>query len=200
MNQIITISREFGSGGRELGRRLSELLGIAYYDQEIITEISKRTALAEQYVEQIIEQKPITSFPIHIGRTIYPMVNPVYEQRQAVMLEQNRIIREMAEKSSCVIVGRCGDYILKDLHPFRLFVYADLEHRIARCLERRTEEEQDSQEEMRHKILSVDKNRRKYYEFYTDGKWGDRLNYDLCINTGGRNIKDLTLRLKGLFI
>lgn len=200
MNQIITISREFGSGGRELGRRLSELLGIAYYDQEIITEISKRTALAEQYVEQIIEQKPITSFPIHIGRTIYPMVNPVYEQRQAVMLEQNRIIREMAEKSSCVIVGRCGDYILKDLHPFRLFVYADLEHRIARCLERRTEKEQDSQEEMRHKILSVDKNRRKYYEFYTDGKWGDRLNYDLCINTGGRNIKDLTLRLKGLFI
>ena len=165
--RIITISREFGSGGRELGRRLSELLNIAYYDQEIITEISRRTDLAERYIEQVIEQKPIPAFPLHIGRSLYPLSNPIYEQRQAVMLEQNRIIREMAKRSSCVIVGRCGDHILEDVRPFRIFVYAELEHRIARCMERRTAEEVYSLEEMKQKVISVDKNRRKYYEYYT---------------------------------
>lgn len=200
MNKIITISREFGSGGRELGRSLSELLNIAYYDREIITEISKRTDLAEGYIEQVIEQKPITAFPIHIGRSLCPLPNPVYAQRQTVMLEQHRIIREMAKKSSCVIVGRCADYILKDFQPFRIFVYAEPEHRIARCMERRTAEEPDSPEEMRQKILSVDKNRRKYYEYYTGKKWGDKLNYDLCINTSRYHIKELAALLKDFYL
>lgn len=200
MNTLITISREFGSGGRELGRRLSELLNIAYYDQEIITEVAKHTELAERYIEQIIEQKPISAFPIHIGCSLYPLSNPIYEQRQSVMLEQNRIIREMAAKSSCVIIGRCGDYILEDFQPFRIFVYAELGHRIARCMERSTAEETYSPEEMKQKVLSVDKNRGKYYEYYTGKKWGDRLNYDLCINTSRQNIKEIALHLKGLFI
>ena len=195
MNTLITISREFGSGGRELGRRLSELLNIAYYDQEIITEISRRTDLAERYIEQVIEQKPIPAFPIHIGRSLYPLSNPIYEQRQAAMLEQNRIIREMAKRSSCVIVGRCGDHILEDVRPFRIFVYAELEHRIARCMERRTAEEVYSLEEMKQKVISVDKNRRKYYEYYTGKKWGDRLNYDLCVNTSRQEIKEIALAL-----
>ena len=77
MNTLITISREFGSGGRELGRRLSELLNIAYYDQEIITEISRRTDLAERYIEQVIAQKPIPAFPLHIGRSLYPLSHPI---------------------------------------------------------------------------------------------------------------------------
>ena len=72
MNRIITIGREFGSGGREFGRRLAEALGFAYYDQEIISEIAKRTSLSEQYVEAIVEHQPSFSFPIHIGRSFYP--------------------------------------------------------------------------------------------------------------------------------
>ena len=127
MNKVITISREFGSGGRELGRRLSELLHIAYYDQEILTEIAKRTELAESYIEQVVEQTPMMSFPIHVGRSFYPMMNPALELTQTVMVEQHKTIYEMAEKSDCVIVGRCGDYILRDFKPFRIFVYADLE-------------------------------------------------------------------------
>ena len=167
----------------------------AAYDQEIITEISRRTDLAERYIEQVIEQKPIPAFPLHIGRSLYPLSNPIYEQRQAVMLEQNRIIREMAKRSSCVIVGRCGDHILEDVRPFRIFVYAELEHRIARCMERRTAEEVYSLEEMKQKVISVDKNRRKYYEYYTGKKWGDRLNYDLCVNTSRQEIKEIALAL-----
>ena len=102
MNRIITIGREFGSGGRELGRRLSEKLGIAYYDQEIMTEIANRTELSEQYVQRIVEHKPILSFPIHTGRTLLALStanrSPL-EQNLEIFREQTNIIREMAQNS-----------------------------------------------------------------------------------------------------
>ena len=191
MKRIITVSREFGSGGRELGRRLSELLHIAYYDKEIVTEITKRTSMSEEYVRQITEQKPVMSFPISIGRSFYPMTDPLLDQNQAIFREQHQIIREMADKSDCVIVGRCGDYILRDLNPFRIFVYADMDAKIARCRERGKEDPPLSDKELKQKITKMDKGRAKYYEFYTGQKWGDRLNYDVCINTSGRSIKEL---------
>lgn len=109
MNRIITISREFGSGGRELGRRLSEKLGFAYYDQEIIQEIARRTSLSEQYVQAIVEYRPAFSYPIHIGHSFYPVSNQPFEQTVSIYQEQMEIIQEMAAKSSCVIVGRCAD-------------------------------------------------------------------------------------------
>ena len=80
MNKIITIGREFGSGGRELGRRLSQELQIAYYDQEIVTEIARRTELSERYIREIEEHQPLLSFPIHVGRSFYPAPNPVWDQ------------------------------------------------------------------------------------------------------------------------
>lgn len=121
MSKIITIGREFGSGGREFGRRLAERLGVAYYDQEIITEIAARTELSEKYVQFITESgSPIHyRFPIQIRRSFQHMNNPVFEQQQSVYLQQQKIIQEMAEKSDCLIVGRCGDYILKEQQPFR---------------------------------------------------------------------------------
>ncbi len=189
MNRIITIGRQFGSGGRELGRRLSEELGVAYYDQEIIKEIAKRTSMSEQYIQQIIEHKPIISFPIHTGSSFYPVANPMLEQECNVFAEQRNIIREMAERSDCVIVGRCADYILKDMDPFRIFVYADMESRIDRCRRKAPEDENLTEKELKKKILSVDKNRARYYEYYTDQKWGDIMNYDLCINTSTAEIK-----------
>ena len=191
MNRIVTIGREFGSGGRELGRRLSEIMGIAYYDKEIVTEIAKRTSMSEEYVHHIIEHKPVVSYPISIGRSFYPMVNPITDQQQTIYQEQHRIIREMAEKSDCIIVGRCGDYIPKEQDPFRIFVYAEMESKMARCRERGAEHENLSDRELKQQINRVDKNRSKYYEFYTGHRWGERLNYDLCINTTGKSIKQL---------
>ena len=133
MNKIITIGREFGSGGREIGRRLSENLGFAYYGQEIISEIAKRTSLSEKYVEAIVEQHSLFSFPIHIGRSFYPVADPALDQTLKIYQEQTRIILEMARKSDCVIVGRCADFILKEENPFRIFVYADVESKLRRC-------------------------------------------------------------------
>ena len=199
MNRIITIGREFGSGGRELGRRLSEALGIAYYDQEIVSEIARRTEMSEQYVQSIVENRPSFSFQIHIGRSFCPMHSPALEQSLAVYQEQSRIITEMAQKSDCVIVGRCGDYILRDFEPFRIFVYADLESRMERCRAKAPEDEKMTDRELKQHILGIDRKRAKYYEFYTGHKWGDRLNFDLCINTSRTVIKEIVPVLARLF-
>ena len=198
MNRIITIGREFGSGGRELGRRLSEELGFAYYDQEIISEIAQRTEMSEQYVQSIVEHQPLFSFPIHIGRSFYPAPTPVFDQSMSVYQEQARIITEMAQKSDCVIVGRCGDYILKEYEP-RMFVYADMESKMKRCRQKASEEEKMSDKELKQHILGIDKKRAKYYEFYTGHKWGDKLNFDLCINTSRTVIKEIVPAVARLF-
>ena len=190
MNKIITIGREFGSGGRELGRNLAEVLGYAYYDREIISEIAKRTSLSEKYVQNVAEHKPVIPFPIHTGRTFWAVM-PDYDH--SVQQEQHRIIREIAAKSDCVIVGRGADYILRDASPFRLFVYSDIESKLARCRKNESADYTEgaqheagaslSDKELTKRIDHINKSRADYYEFYTGQKWGARENYDLCVNT-----------------
>ena len=189
MSRIITIGRQFGSGGRELGRRLAEELGIPYYDQEIVKEIADRTLMPEAYVQQILEHRKIVALPIHIARSfqlatdLQIATNPGIEESAAIFSQQSKIILEMAEKSDCVIVGRCADYILRDQNPYRIFVYADMESRMKRCREYAPEHENLSDKELEKQILTIDKNRASYYNFHTGQKWGEPLNYDLCINT-----------------
>lgn len=191
MGRIITIGREFGSGGRELGRRLAEELQIEYYDRELLTEISKHTSLAEEYIRNVVEQQPHSLLPITIGRSFTYVDDYAFKQAQAVYQAQSKIIRELAEKSDCVIIGRCADYILQDQKPLRLFVYADMDSRVRRCMERRSAGESQTEKEMKKQIQTVDKNRARYYEFYTGLKWGDKRNYDLCINTTDAVIKEI---------
>lgn len=200
MNKIITIGREFGSGGRELGRRLAEELGFEYYDKEIITAIAKKTSMSQEYVQEVLEGKPHHLYPITIGQSMFIADNFYIQQEQSIYLAQSEIIRELAQKSNCVIVGRCADFILQDLKPFRIFVYADIESRIARCMARNSDAEKHlTEKEMKKQILSIDKNRAKYYEYYTGNKWGDKNNYDLCINTTGFVIKDIASVISKIF-
>lgn len=188
---IITIGREFGSGRRELGRRLSEILGIAYYDQEIITEIARRTDLSERYVQEMSEKRPMyNTFPIHTGRSFYYMQNSPLNLSLSIFQEQSAIIREMAKKSDCVIVGRCADDVLRESNPFRIFVYAEMESRLKRCRQKAPKDEHLSDKEMIANIRRIDKNRSRYYELYTGKTWGDRLLYDLCINTTRIPVED----------
>ena len=191
MSRIVTIGREFGSGGRELGRRLAEKLGYAYYDQEIVTEIAQRTALSEAYVHQILEYKPVTAFPIRIGRTFTTVVNSQPEQWHEIFRQQYQILRELADKADYVIVGRCADWMLRAYQPFRIFVYADMEHRMLRCRQKGAEHEAMSDKKLRQHIQAVDRHRASYYSYCTDQKWGDKANYDLCINTGLESVKEI---------
>ena len=205
MSRIITIGRQFGSGGRELGRRLAEELGIPYYDQEIVKEIADRTLMPETYVQQILEHRKIVAFPIHIARSfqlatdLQIATNPGIEESAAIFSQQSKIILEMAEKSDCVIVGRCADYILKDMNPYRIYVYADMESRIKRCREYAPEHENLTDKELENHILEIDKKRAGYYAFHTGQKWEDKMNYDLCINTTKNSIKELVPILAKMF-
>lgn len=191
MNRVITIGREFGSGGREFGRRLAEELGIEYYDKEIITEIAKHTQLSEEYIQQIVECTPHRLYPITVGHSMSFVEDYSFSQAQSVYQAQATILKDLAEKSDCVIVGRCADYILKDYNPFNIFVYADLDSRVNRCIDRIAEGEHFTEKQLRRKIKSIDKHRARYYSFYTGRKWGDKSNYDLCINSTDTEIKKI---------
>lgn len=199
MSRVITIGREFGSGGRELGRRLAEELGIQYYDKEILTEIAKQTALSENYIETVVERRPHGLFPITIGQSFAYHTDYQLLQMQEIYQAQTEIIRELAEKSDCVIIGRCADYILRDMKPFRIFVYADMETRVRRTMERSPADERLSEKETEKRIIAIDKDRAGYYNDYTGQKWGDKKYYDLCINTSELVIKDAAPYIAKLF-
>ena len=191
MNRVITVSREFGSGGREFARRLADKLNFAYYDSEIITELAKRTNLAEEYISSLNEQSPAPLLPITISNTFSPIVDVRWEHQNTIFTEQSKLLRELAEKSDCVIVGRCADYSLREFNPVRVRLYADIESRIERCTSRAAQGEELTDREIKQRINDVDKSRAKYYQFYTGKKWTDMLNYDICINTTGKDIKQL---------
>lgn len=196
--RIITIGREFGSGGRELGKRIAEELGIAYYDKEIIEEVAKKTDLATDYVQQIIEHKPIVYYPITIGNTIASF-DGVYHSNTTIYAEQNKVLKELVEKSDCVIVGRCADYILRNYNPYRIFVYSDMDSKIKRCIEKGELDGTTDVKKLKKEIKAVDRNRKKYYEFYTSQKWGDIRNYDICINTSNKSIKEVVNEILNIF-
>lgn len=189
MSVLITIGREFGSGGRELGRRIADELGIAYYDNEILEEILKETDYSKAYLQEVSESRPAALFPIHFGVSWGHTYAPL-NQSMDVYAKQNEILHKLADKSSCVIIGRAGDYILKDHNPFKIFVYADMSSKVNRCRERNEDKNITDQEIIKH-IKKIERERKSFYEFYTNTKWGDKNNYDMMINTSNQNIKEI---------
>ena len=111
------------------------------------------------------------------------------DQTNKVCQEQTTIIKELAEKSDCIIVGRCADYILRDYKPLRIFVYSGMAEKIARCRQKSEDTKDLSDKELEKQIKNIDKNIKKYYDFYTGQEWGDKRNYDLMINTSNISIK-----------
>lgn len=188
--KVITIGREFGSGGRELGKRLSEALGFAYYDDEILTAIAQHSGLAKSYVDSIVENSSMQAYPIVYGKTF---VDPTIsnDNHWKIIQSQNDVLKELAQKSDCIFVGRCADVILREMHPLNIFVYADMDYKLERCKAKAPEGENLSDKEMIRLIKETEKKRQRYYTAVTDQKWGAKENYHLCINTSGREIKHL---------
>ena len=142
-------------------------------------------------MQEMSEKRPMyNTFPIHTGRSFYYMQNSPLNLSFSIFQEQSAIIREMAKKSDCVIVGRCADDVLRESNPFRIFVYAEMESRLKRCRQKAPKDEHLSDKEMIANIRRIDKNRSRYYELYTGKTWGDRLLYDLCINTTRIPVED----------
>ncbi len=191
MGRIITVNRQFGSGGREFGKRLAENLGIAYYDNEIIREIAGRSGMATDYVNRIVERKPLVYYPITIGRTFVSYAPHALDFNTKIYTEQHNIIKELAAKSDCVIIGRCADYILREISPLRIFIHAEMPARMARCREKAPEGETMTDKQLIKHIEGIDSERSEYYRYFTGQKWEDFSHYDLCLNTSRSLIKDL---------
>lgn len=187
MNKIITISRQFGSGGREVGKRLADKLNYAYYDKELINAVAKESHLSEEYIEKYSEAALSRSFPLVFGNSFYSYSIQPSEQ---VQIAQSKVMLELAHKGDSIFVGRCADYVLSESNPFKIFIYAsNMDFRIERCYRRVSEEKIKSEKEMKKKILKIDKQRAAYYEFYADKKWSAVGNYNLCIDTSKFGVK-----------
>lgn len=184
--RIITLSREFGSGGRELGKRLADYLNFAYYDKEILSTVAERGCMDEEYVQRMLEIGINRSFPIKFGRTL-----SLRHQQPAInlMLMQQEALKELAAKGDCIIVGRGANSVLQDYRPFNLFVYADMEAKIRRCQNYADIREDMTEKELRAKMRQVDNGRRNYYTLCSGGQWGQKEDYHLCINTADITIK-----------
>lgn len=187
---IITISREFGSGGRELGKRLADALEIPCYDHQIIDMVAEKSNMSKDYVAWMSEKDVRSFYPATIGRSFMAM-NTAAHQSMQIAAAEHELIKRVAKEGPCVIVGRAADAILSDMEPFNIFVCANEASKLARCRERASSNEHLTDKEILKKCRDIDKERRAYHEVYSSKKWGDAASYDLCINTSGKEIKSL---------
>ena len=190
-NRVITISREFGSGGRTIGKKVAEKLGIPCYDSEIIQEMAKETGFAPDYVKEAGEYVPDSFLSAAFSNRMFGPTN-----EDILWEHQYRVITELAEKSSCVIVGRCADFILQDKADcLKVFIHADMAFRAKRIVEVYGERKQAPEERLRDK----DKRRAAYHRFYTDMKWGCAQNYHLTLDSGALGIDKCAALIAELF-
>lgn len=189
--KIITISREFGSGGREVGKRLADALGFQYYDREIISAVAQKSSFDEEYVEKTLERGIPKSFSISFGRT-FSFPDVAQQNYTKLLVAQQQFIEDIAKKGEdFVIVGRAADVILQDYNPLNLFVFAEMDSKIKRCRERAKDGEKMTDREYARKIKQVDLGRAVNRQLLADGGWGDKESYHLCINTTDAEIKKL---------
>ena len=175
-NRIITISREFGSGGRTIGKMAAESLNIPCYDSQLIEKIAAESGFHKNYIQEAGEYAPGGMLASAFAHGTAVPTNEDY-----LWKIQCRIITELAEQESCVIVGRCADYILRGKADcLRVFIHADLAFRARRIVEVYGQREASPEQRLREK----DKRRAAYHRFYTDMKWGHAQNYDLTLNSG----------------
>ena len=175
-NRVITISREFGSGGRTIGKKVAEKLGIPCYDAEIIQEMAKETGFAPDYVKEAGEYAPGSFLSSAFSNRMFGPTN-----EDILWEHQNNVITELAEKGPCVIVGRCADFILREKADcLTAFIHADMAFRAKRIVEVYGQR-QDSPEK---RLQDKDRRRAAYYQFYTNTRWGQARNYHIALYIG----------------
>lgn len=185
MSKVITISREFGSGGREIGFRLSKKLGIPFYDKELISMAAEDSNIAEEVFhanDEVIEKKERVNYEYVSVNPFSPLYEvPVSDQ---LFFIQSKIIKKLEQEGPCVIIGRCSDMIIED--GFHVFISSSMKKRVERLLA--IEKENDARK-METRIREIDKKRREYYQYYSGNEWGKPKNYHICLNSGKLGIE-----------
>lgn len=193
---IITISREFGTGARLIGREVAALLGYGYYDRALIEMAAEKSGLSEDFIERT-EEKASNSFLYNLATAAYIASDVTMQYSMPVndraYMVQADVIKEIANTGNGVIVGRCADYVLKD-HPklLRVFIYANKEDRVNRIVSEYGQDPKNAES-----VLSkIDKGRANYHKFYTGSNWKTMENYDICINTSTTGIQGAVMAIK----
>ena len=187
---IVTIGRQFGSGGYDVGKLLAEKLGIDFYDKELIGRAAKESGINPELFARADEQ-PTNSFLYSmslgtVGLHTGFMATPDYLTNDKLFALQSETIRAIAQEHSCVIIGRCADYVLRDNpHMVSVFVHSDIERRVARVSQRA----EMTVEQARQAIKKTDRRRSSYYSYFTDRNWGGVDNYDLSVDSGRAGIE-----------
>lgn len=170
---VITIARQFGSLGRPIAKRLAEILGIEFYDRDIIEEAAKQLGKGIKIVSNMEEKA-------NYHYMLFPLGNATTEEQDKIFSVESRIIEELAEKNNCIIVGRCGDYILRNKkNVIRVYIYASEENRFHNCVESLHIDEKDA----RKMIKEIDRKRKVYYKHYTGNNQDDLANYNVAIDS-----------------
>lgn len=189
-NRVITISREFGSGGRTIGKKVAEALGIPCYDSELIEKIAEESGFDRKFIQEAGEYAP-GGFLSNLSSRTFGPTNEDY-----LWKIQYQIITNLAAKGPCVIVGRCADYILRDKADcLRVFIHADTQFRAKRIVQEYGERPESPEQRLKDK----DKRRAAYHRFYTNMKWGHAQNYDLTLNSGTLGIDRCVDIIKQLY-
>ena len=177
-NTIITISRQYGSQGREVGQEIAKRLGIPYYDRDLITLAAKASGFSEELFDQL-DRRATNSFLYSLTMFGSAGINGLSLTDQLYVTQRN-LIRDLAEKGSCVIVGRCSDYILrKQPELFNFFIKASMEKRLEHA-----KDDPKIPSATKETLEKLDKQRAAYYNFYTGQVWGNAANYDMCLDSG----------------
>lgn len=194
MNRVITIGRQYGSAGHDIGERVANALGYKFYDKNLVEIAAQKTNLSPEAMKNV-DEKASSSLLYSLVSGSYSMrgsAGPLYYEmpiNDKLFIMQSEVIKSVASQDNCVIVGRCADYVLEDEEDIQLlnvFVYGDLDYRIARVMEALD----ITQKQAKERVIKTDKQRKTYYNYYSNRDWGVMSNYDLCLNTGVLGIEN----------
>lgn len=193
---IITIAREYGSGGHLLGEMLSKELGIKLYDKEFIHLVAEKSGINEQYIKKNEQSIPSFWLKCILGKNSEQSLERSLSSDDVLFVAESKIIQELAEKGPCIIVGRCADFVLRDYpNLIKVFCYSDLRSACVRCVQ----EYGVSEEKAESEIKRINHNRIAHYEYYTGEKWGEPHHYNLMINTGSIDLSVACNLIKSIY-
>ena len=193
---IITLGREYCTGGRYIAKDVARALGIKLYDKELIRMAAQRSGMNEEYIVRNEQSIPSFWLKCILSRNSEQPLEASLSSDDVLFVAESRIIQEIAERESCIIVGRCADYILKDYPKvIKIFCYSDVASAVERC----TKEYGLKPENAEKEIRSVNRNRIHHYEYYTGERWGEPHHYHLMLNTGSIGLETACALVKGIW-
>lgn len=198
-NMVITIGRHFGSGGKEIGKRVADTLGYTFYDEELVRLAAKKSNIDESVLSSVDEKASKSLlYSLVMGAGLRGLTSPMYYEmpiNDKLFIAQSDVIKRAAAEGPCVIVGRCADYVLEgeSVKKLNVFLYADMDFKIKRIGELYNLDKKAAED----RIIKTEKQRRAYYNYYSNKEWGGMTGYDLCLNTskiGIENAVDIICR------